>query len=490
METHVTTGAQIDVIGRVETRGIDFIPEEERHSSPRELAWAMFAAQFGLGNMVLGSLPILFGLGWWAAVAALTIGLLVGTIAFVPMALIGPKTGTNGTVSSGAFFGVRGRFLGTGLVLMDAVVFYALVVWATGGAAIGGLHRFFGTGTGTAELSIAMALAFVLIAAIAILGHATLVASLRIVTWTSAAIAVLAAVVVSPDFEAVSGGSYLLGSFWPTWAVIVATMISLPVSWSPFANDYGRYIPRDTPKRAIAWHAGLGMFAGCWVALMIGAFVSTTFAGEDTTFVQGFIDAVPLWFVAPLVLTLGISANVAAGAMSVYCAGLDLHGIFWRTTRAQMTVLVSLVGPTLAYVTLVVLDVVSSIQALVSVMLVTMTPWVAVNIIGHVRCRGHYSVRDLHAFSIPNMTGRYWFRHGVDPRAAVAWTTGVAVGLLFTNTKYFVGPLVDNVGNIDLSFVCAGLVTASVYLALLLAFPHERQAQAGGDALPVPSVPA
>ena len=38
-----------DEVGRVEARGIDYVPETDRHSHPRDLAWAMFGPQFGFG---------------------------------------------------------------------------------------------------------------------------------------------------------------------------------------------------------------------------------------------------------------------------------------------------------------------------------------------------------------------------------------------------------------------------------------------------------
>lgn len=96
----------IDVIGAVESRGVDFIPEAERHSRPRELAWVFIAIEFCFGIVVLGQLPIVFGLDWWAAAISTVIGLLVGSILYAPFALIGTRTGTNSAVSSGAFFGV------------------------------------------------------------------------------------------------------------------------------------------------------------------------------------------------------------------------------------------------------------------------------------------------------------------------------------------------------------------------------------------------
>src|SRR4249919_3185472 len=78
----VPAGQARDEVGQVETRGIDYIPRRERNSHPRHLTWAMFGPQFGFGNMVFGSLPVAFGLSWWSSVAAITLGVLVGSIIF------------------------------------------------------------------------------------------------------------------------------------------------------------------------------------------------------------------------------------------------------------------------------------------------------------------------------------------------------------------------------------------------------------------------
>ena len=84
-----------DAVGRVETHGVDYIPEADRKSHPRNLAWAMFGPQFGFGNMFFGSLVIVFGLGWWSAVTAIVVGTTLGSLIFAGMAIMAPKSGTN-----------------------------------------------------------------------------------------------------------------------------------------------------------------------------------------------------------------------------------------------------------------------------------------------------------------------------------------------------------------------------------------------------------
>lgn len=88
----------------IEQHGIDTIPESERHSSPKTIFMILIGAQLTYGVIVAGWLPVALGLGWWSSVTALILGLLIGSAILAPMALLGPRSGTNGAVSSGAFF--------------------------------------------------------------------------------------------------------------------------------------------------------------------------------------------------------------------------------------------------------------------------------------------------------------------------------------------------------------------------------------------------
>jgi purine-cytosine permease-like protein len=102
-----------DRAGRIEQYGIDFIPEEERKSSPRNLSSILFGGSLTFSIIVLGWFPISFGLSWWQAASAVVVGSAVGAALLAPTGLLGPRTGTNNPVSSGAFFGVAGRLIGS-----------------------------------------------------------------------------------------------------------------------------------------------------------------------------------------------------------------------------------------------------------------------------------------------------------------------------------------------------------------------------------------
>ena len=110
-----------DRVGAVEATGIEYLPEDARDSRPRNLGAVFLGANFTWTNVVFGAFAILFGLTFWQTVASMAVGTALGTLAVLPTAIIGPRTGTNMTVSSGAFFGIRGRFIGSGIALAIAV---------------------------------------------------------------------------------------------------------------------------------------------------------------------------------------------------------------------------------------------------------------------------------------------------------------------------------------------------------------------------------
>src|SRR4051812_33016133 len=110
---------------RIETQGVEFIPDSERDSHPANLAAVFLGGNLAFSVIVFGWLPITFGLTFASAVSASLVGLAVGTLITAPLSLFGIRTGTNNPVSSGAHFGVRGRLVGSALTLAFALAFVA-----------------------------------------------------------------------------------------------------------------------------------------------------------------------------------------------------------------------------------------------------------------------------------------------------------------------------------------------------------------------------
>lgn len=467
----VAAGQAKDTFLVVETRGIDMIPEVERHSKPYELFTVFFGPQFGFGNMLFGALAIGFGLSWWSAFAAITVGCAIGSLIFLAVTPVSPKTGTNTQVSSGGAFGVRGRLLGSGITWFIAVGFFIILVYTAGQAVIFTFNRWFGTSTGIGALSLAMALVIIATCVGAVLGHRTLERGIRVITVLSIIVGIMVFAAFAGKFHVVHGGHYLLGSFWPTWFISVTTAASLPISWGPFVGDYGRYLPTNSSPRVVSAYGYVGIFLGCWAGMIAAAFAATAFVGQAASnFVGGMIAAAPFWFLVPMLLILGLASNIASAAMSLYNAALDMGSwpLFLRFKRWHLAVGLGLVVFGLTYLLTVATSFLTNLTAFVTIMVVTATPWMVIVGVHYLLNRGRYSPVELHAFAIPGARGRYWYKSGINPRAAVAWAVGVALGLMFSANSLFTGPLVNAVKGVDISWLMAGVVGGLLYLVLTL----------------------
>ena len=276
-----------DRAGRIEETGIDYIPEAARDSRPANLAMVFFGGNLAFSVIVFGWLPITFGLSWWSTVSASAIGLAIGTLVTAPLALLGTRTGTNNTVSSGAHFGVTGRLVGSGLTLAFALAYAAIAVWTSGDALVGAAHRLVGTPTGDGALAVGYALIAIEIAVVALYGHGTVVALQRIVVPVVGVLLLLGIPAFAGGFDAGhAGGDYVLGGFWSTWMLAVTVAAAGPLSYAPSLGDYTRRISRRRfSDRRVLFAAGGGIYLGLLVTTLFGAFTAVTFIDPGDSYV-------------------------------------------------------------------------------------------------------------------------------------------------------------------------------------------------------------
>jgi purine-cytosine permease-like protein len=464
----------VDRVGEVETHGTDYIPESERHGRAFDLLWVWFGGAFCLGIIVIGTLPVVFGLGWWASFTSLTLGILIGSILYTPLALFGPRTGTNDPVASGAHFGVRGRMLAAVISIFVAMGFYALTIWTGGQAIQVAGNKLFDSPINNTTLGISMAITSIVTVAIAVYGHATLILIYKWFTIVVGALLVALILVQLGNFDAgYTGGAYLLGSFWKTWFLSVSIGASLPISYATFGGDYSRYFStKDVSDRSILVWNFLGMFLSSEFALVLGAYLTITFNDPAAPFVQGVVDSVPSWFVFPFLL-IGLLGTWPQGGLCLYGAGLSSTTVTWKIgQRAATTIVLSLIGLAVVFLAVLAFDAVDSISAFVLIMNVTISPWMAIMLVGFVLRRGRYSPADLQPYSGLGSRSVYWFTEGINLRAFIAFVPAAILGFLFSNTTLYVGRFANSAGGVDLSYASAFVVAGLVYLVLVLVFPE------------------
>ena len=461
--------------GSVEQRGIDYIPEEERAGQPASLFWVFIGAQLSFTVIVFGWLPIVFGLGWWSSVSAILVGLVVGSAIYAPFALFGPRTGTNSAVSSGAHFGVVGRLIGSLLAMVTAIGFFAISIWTGGDALIAGAHRLIGTPETDAMAALGYALTACVTIAIATYGYATVVAAQKFVIPVLGGVMLIGFIALASKFDAgYAGGEYLLGGFWATWLLAVATTMSLPISYAPFANDYSRYVPLRRSGRPLVLANGVGMFIGCAFACLFGAYMASIFGAAEASFVAGLIGISASWYVIAAI-ALGLLGSFGQGSVCLYGTGLDVSSLFPGLRRVPATLLISVVSLGLVFVGRFVWNAVDSVSAFVIILVVVLAPWVVINLIGYRQRRGWYDVTDLQVFNAGGRGGIYWFTGGWNLRAVLAFVPAVAIGLMFVNTTLFKGPWADAANGVDLSLASGAITAAVLYLAFTRLAPEPER---------------
>ena len=204
-----------------ETHGIDTVPRSERRYSPRHIFAVLYGSDLSLSIIVVGALPIAFGLGWWQSVGAILLGGAVGGLVLAPMGLLAPRTGTNNAVSSGASFGVAGRFIGTTLALFSALGFVAITIWTSGDALVSSVARIFGTSVNGPARAVGYAVIAVVVVGICIRGiHLLLRIQGRVMVPLMSLVMLLGLFAFGPHFDAgYGGGELLLAGFWPTFTL-------------------------------------------------------------------------------------------------------------------------------------------------------------------------------------------------------------------------------------------------------------------------------
>ena len=99
---------------KVELRGLEPVPDSERHGHPRELFFIWAAALADFFSFLAGALLISLGLGLWDAILVLVLGAVAGGLLLGPLSVTGVRTGVPQIVFSRLAFGRRGAAVGGG----------------------------------------------------------------------------------------------------------------------------------------------------------------------------------------------------------------------------------------------------------------------------------------------------------------------------------------------------------------------------------------
>jgi len=463
-----------------EQHGIESIPDADRNASLFDFMRLCWGGANSLATAVLGAFPIMFGLSVRQSMLATTLGVTVGALVLAPMAVFGPLNGTNNAVSSSAHFGVVGRIVGSFLSLLTAIAFFSISVWSSGDAVVGAAKVLLHVPESEPVFAVAYATFALSVLVICIYGFRIMLFVNKIAVVASSVLFVLGVIAFWKGFDVdFPGRGWRAGSpqFWPAFVSAGLIALANPISFGAFLGDWSRYLPRGTSRPALIGATFLAQVLTLlpfFFGIMTASIIATRAPAflEHTNYTGGLLAVSPPWFFGPL-FVLAILSGMSTGTTSLYGTGLDFSSVFPRLSRPRATLFIGAVACALIFVGRFVFTLESSIDTLITLIIVTTTPWMVIMMIGYRVRRGYYLPEAMQVFNRGQTGGPYWFDGGWNLPGVLAWMISSGLALLTVNSPgQFVGWLGNLAGGVDVSLLAALVLPAILYPLCLWLFPE------------------
>ncbi len=312
-----------DQVLKVEPKGIEPVGPEERHGSTWSVFTLWFAANVEFATLVTGVLATAaFGLSFSQALLAIAAGNLVGATFLGWLSSYGPRYGVPQMLHSRPAFGSAGNIFPALLNFIAGFSWFAVNTVLGVFALEWLLHLGFAAGLG---------LMVVIQVVVAVYGYNFIHSLERYLMWVLAGIFGVVSVYgfsaahLGQPFDAKTAGPMgLSGAF----ILMFAIAFSYVAGWMPYASDYTRYLPSQTPPARINRNVFLAMFvSGVWLESLGAAIGTVKFVGTPTDLVAHLLPG-PVGVAAMVAVVLGtITANVLniySGALSSLVMGIPM----------------------------------------------------------------------------------------------------------------------------------------------------------------------
>ena len=290
---------------QVETNGINVIPEDERHGTPRSLFWPWATSSISLFNVSIAALLTAFGMDFIPTAVAAALGIIASFFLVGQISLAGKRASAPTMVISRTAFGMRGNAVPTFISYLTLIGWEIITVVTTVMAANTVFARLGWAHGGAVE-----AVVFIIVVALTI-GNVNWSALGRVDGFTPAG---------------------FIGT-------LVVAAAAFGIGWTNSGADYSRYLPRGSSGKAIvAWTT----FAGSLMPIVLvvyGLMLVTSDPGligelgdnPIGTLVSLLPTSALILLPFLLVMSLGTTGS---GAMDLYSSGLTLLTLGLRVPRA------------------------------------------------------------------------------------------------------------------------------------------------------------
>ncbi|MCC9307217.1 cytosine permease [Kitasatospora sp. RB6PN24] len=474
-----------DSSGAIETRGIEPVPDHERHGRVRELFPTWVAANISVLLLTMGAALVVFNsLNFWqvlvvAACAAVVSFGLVGVLS-----VSGKWGGAPGATLSRATFGVRGN------LFPGAILWIARFGWETINAVTGAyavltvLNLLFGIKSNDALIVVTLLLFVACTFLVSGMGRKVLNICNK---WSTYLFGLFSVLVLAYLVATIHWGDVFAKPAGTTAMMVagVGTIAAGGISWVPTGPDFTRYLPhRASGKRIVgATVSGAGLVMVPMVLMGAVMAVATPGLAKAQDPVSFLGDLLPTWLAVPYLLT-AIVGMLLINSLSMYSAGFTAQTMGVKLPRAMavsINAVISLVAGGLLM--LVASSFLGSFITFLILLAVSFSAWIGVYAVDMYRRRSRAVRYDAEALMDTGPTSRYWYVGGFCWQAMTAWGVALLAGLSFTSCDWFSGPLSSTpIGKYGLGWM-ATIVVSAVIMAVL---PTPRE-NAPATAEPTPS---
>jgi nucleobase:cation symporter-1, NCS1 family len=445
-------------VGAVEQRGIDLVPENERHGRPRDLFFMWLGTNTNVFYIINGALLISLGLNFLQSLVIILLGNIAGFFLLGLTSLQGPRTGTATFTINRAAFGPNGGRLLAFFNWLTLLGFEGSGVALAVIAILTLAHSF---GWSIADATWFKVVIILLVAGLQVyiptLGHATIMVVQKILSWVFVVFFVIVTIMIVGKAQFTGGQT---GSF-AIMTVGFALMVSAGgISWANTGSDYSRYLPSTARPGAIIWWASLGGMLPAIVLEIVGAAVAAQLPSASDP-ISGLPSALPAWFLAPYLLLLFLNL-LAVNAIDLYSSGLTLQTIGLSVKRWQATIIDMVICTVLAAIAIFNADFNTLYGQFLSLLIIFLAPWCAIYLTDAWLRRNTYDSAGL----LARIGGPYWYQGGFNPAGLLAMIGGMIASALWLNSPLLQGPLSHLFGGSDASIFTGFIVGGILYWIL------------------------
>ncbi|MCY1409245.1 allantoin permease [compost metagenome] len=441
----------------IETRSIDFIPEAERHGSLYSQFTLWLGANLQITAIVTGALAVVLGGDVFWSLTGLFIGQLFGGAVVALHAAQGPKLGLPQMISSRVQFGVYGAAIPIVLVCLMYFGFSATGAVLSGQA----IAQLIDVSDSTGILIFAAC-----IAALTMFGYRVI----HLVGKVTSVLGIIAFAYLFTRLLTLNDIGQLLENRhfgWSSFLLAVSLSASWQIAFGPYVADYSRYLPSKTSSWKTFAAVGLGTVLGAQASMVLGVFAAALagagFRGHEVATIVGLGSTGVMAALLYLSVALGkVTVSTLNAYGSFMCMATIISGFRARvkfSAAQRMLFVLAIVGISTTIALLGQHSFLSAFKFFILFLLTFFTPWSAINLVDYYFVnKGRY---DVQALSDPN--GRYgrWNLQGI-----TVYVIGVVVQLPFVDTHFYSGPMVAQLGGVDISWI-VGLVVPGAHYYLI-----------------------